>query len=171
MNSSLNFDDSLSLALTRAAAALESHSLRQTDRMTDESSPAAGAPTDNPSADAGPLTNEPSSKTYELAWLGGMFVFCGLAALVLVKSIPVVNELPEGASSPIEYVVDVTVARFGGAVVALLLLASAATGLGHNKGNGRPGWDFAAKVLSFGAASFSFYAVWAAIEFNSGLGT
>jgi hypothetical protein len=137
--------------------------------MTDESSPAAGGLTGNPSAEANPPTNGPSPKTLERAWLGGMFVVCGLVAVLLVKLIPVVNELPEGASSPIEYVVDVTVARFGGAVVALLLLASAATVLGHNEGNGRPGWDFAAKVFSFGAASFSFWAVVVAIQFNSEL--
>lgn len=169
MNSSLNFDESVSLALTRAAAALESHRLRQTDRMTDESSHAAGTLTDNPSAAAGALTHNPSPKTYEWAWLTGMFLFCGGAAVLLVELIPIVNELPEGVSSPIEYVVDVTVGRFGGAVVALLLLASLMTGLGHNKGNGRSGHDFAAKVFSFGAASFSFWAVVIAIIFNAGL--
>jgi hypothetical protein len=97
--------------------------------------------------------------TKEWAWLLVTLVACSGVALWLVLTIPIVNELPEGTSTATEYVVNATVARFGLPVVAFLFLASLTTGLGHNKGEGRSGLDFAAKVFSFGAATFSMWAV------------
>ena len=92
-----------------------------------------------------------------------MFVVSAVVAGVLVHTIPVVSELPKGVSSPLEYAVKVAVARFGGPVVFLLFLASLMTALGHNKGKGHSGLDFAAKVCSFGAATFSLWVVGVAL--------
>lgn len=97
-------------------------------------------------------------ETKEWGWLAGMVVACSVIAWALIATIPIVNALPEGTSTVAEYVVNATVARFGVPVVFLLFLAALMTALGHNKGEGRPGLDFAAKVCSFGAATFSLWA-------------
>jgi hypothetical protein len=99
------------------------------------------------------------SDTKEWVWLIVMLAVCSIAAFVLIWTIPIVNKLPEGTSTAIEYVVNATVARFGLPVVALLFFASCVTVLGHNKGDGRSRFDFAAKVFSLGAATFSLWAV------------
>lgn len=126
---------------SRGAAPATNDPLRQTDHMT-----------------------EPSlSETREWAWLLGMLVLCSIIALVMIWTIPIVSELPEGTSSVAEYVVGATVARFGVPVVAFLFLASLMTALGHNKGDGRPGLDLAAKVCSFRAATFSLWAAGSAV--------
>jgi len=101
--------------------------------------------------------------TKEWVWLLVTLVVCSGIALWLVWTIPIVNELPEGTSTVAEYVVNATVARFGLPVVVFLFLASLTTALGHNKGDGRSGLDFAAKVFSFGAATFSLWAVSSAL--------
>ncbi|MGA1813090.1 hypothetical protein VH571_11955 [Frondihabitans sp. 4ASC-45] len=147
--------------------------------MTDESSPTTAVTATTPAAPAAPTAptapTTPTTPTTpatpatpatkikrffrnEWVWLGIMFAISTIAALVLVATIPIVNKLPKGTSAT-EYVVNATVARFGLPVVFFLLLASLATVVGHNKGDGRPWLDFAAKVLTFGAATFSFWAV------------
>lgn len=101
----------------------------------------------------------------EIIWLTVTFFGCSFAALVLIWNIPFVSELPEGMSTPLEYVVNATVARFGLPVVIFLFFAAALTVLGHNEGDVRYGCDFAAKVCSFGAAIFSLWAVGVALQF------
>lgn len=83
---------------------------------------------------------------------------CAVVALYLICAIPVVSKLPEGTSTVAEYVVNTTVARFGIPVVTFLFVASACAVVGHNKGDVRPGYDFAAKLCSFAAATFAFFA-------------
>ncbi len=105
-------------------------------------------------------------------WIGGlvMLAICSVVALVLINSIPIVSELPEGTNSATEYVVAAVVARFGVPVVFLLFLAALCTMLGHNRGDGRPRLDFYSKVCSFGAATFSMWAGGAALIVGSGVG-
>jgi hypothetical protein len=105
------------------------------------------------------MTEQSLWKTKEWVWLAAMLVVCSIAAFVLIQTIPTVNKLPDGTSTAIEYVVNATVARFGVPVVAFLFLAAVATTLGHNGGAGRPRLEFFAKVCSFGAATFSLWAV------------
>lgn len=128
---------------------------RRSTRVVDDDSPSSNdrlRQTDH-------MANRSVWKTWEWAWMLGVLVVCTVIALVLIDSIPVVNKLPEGTSSVTEYVVDATVARFGIPVVVFLFLAAAVTTLGHNKGDGRPGLDFASKVFNLGAATFSLWAV------------
>lgn len=107
----------------------------------------------------GHMTDRSLMVTKEYVWLLGTLALCAVTALVLIKTIPTVNELPEGTSTAIEYVVDVTVARFAAPVAVFLFLAALGTALGHNRGDGRPGVDFFTKVCNFGAATFSMWAV------------
>lgn len=66
-----------------------------------------------------------------------------------------VSELPTGVDTPLDYVVAEVTVRFSIPVVLLLLAAAFASVIGHNRGDGRPRWDFAAKLCSFGAAVFT----------------
>lgn len=105
------------------------------------------------------MTKRSLAETKEWIWLAGTLVLTGGIAWLLIVTIPVVGRLPEGVDTVAEYVVSVTATRFGVPVAALLLFASLLTGLGHNKGDGRPGLDFASKLCSVGAASFAVWAV------------
>ncbi|MET3509873.1 hypothetical protein [Plantibacter flavus] len=105
------------------------------------------------------MTERTVRETKEWIRLLGTLITCGIIAVWLILTIPIVNKLPEGTGTVAEYVVNATVARFGLPVVVFLFLASLIAALGHNKGDGRPGLDFAAKVCSFGASAFSLFAV------------
>jgi hypothetical protein len=92
-------------------------------------------------------------------WLAiGTVVITGLSAAFLVNTIEVVSELPADAQTPIEYVVNEAVARFGLPVVALLFLSAATTLAGHNGGKTRARWELWSKTFAFGAACFSLAA-------------
>lgn len=132
-------------------------------------SPAADSP--HSDTDDQPGSNDGSQQTARVrmkqwlkdhsegVWLFAMFVVSALVAYVLVITIPVVDKLPDGTDTALQYVVNVSVARFGAPVVFFLLLSALVSGLGHKKGQGSDGHSFAALVLNFGAALFSFWAV------------
>lgn len=115
------------------------------------------------------MTESSLWKTKEYVYLLVMLVLCTVTALALINTIPTVNELPEGTSTAIDYVVDVTVARFAVPVAVLLFLAALGTALGHNRGTGRPRLDFFTKVCNFGAATFSLWAVGSGIVAGVGV--
>ena len=149
LDSSLNLDVRISLVRTHGCAALDSHRLGQTDRMT----------------------NRSVFVTKEWIWVIALVLVCSVVAWRLVTTIPFVNELPEGTRTVTDYVVDQTVSRFGVPVVAFLFLAALMTVFGHNRGEGRSGVDFGAKLCSLGAATFSLWAVGVAIAVGGGVST
>jgi hypothetical protein len=130
-------------------SALDSHRLGQTDRMT----------------------NRSLLVTKEWIWVTALVVVCSGVAWGLVTTIPFVNKLPEGTSTVTEYVVNQTVSRYGVPVVAFLFLAALMTVFGHNRGEGRSGLDFGAKLCSLGAATFSLWAVGVAISVGGEVST
>jgi len=126
-------------------------------------SPPASSTLANQTASADATSSGSVWKSVELWVAFGVLILTGIIAIVLVNRIDIVSELPEDAQTPLEYVVNEAVARFGVPVVALLFLSACATLVAHNGGNTRRHYEFASKIFAFASACFAFYAGVAAL--------